>query len=672
MSVWSHRPRMLYQGLFVAAYLLGCGFAQLLAIVPGTGISIWPPSGLFIATLISTPRRSWPWWILGGCAAEMLGNVFWFHSPLPAALLIYSGNALEATAGAWLVTRLFPPPVRLESLHEVLAIIIMGAGIAPIVAATMGAATVSSFDMQSQTFVAAWPLFWIGDATGVLIISPLALVVLQNWREKAWPSADRWKEASVLGLIFLCVAALSVSGYLPFAYIIIPPLLWAAVRFEFKGAAITLTLLALITALFTVTGNSEFSGNAESQRERQITLQLFLGVSAFSALIVAAISRQHQMAVVTARESERSMRELVETLPAYIWCTDPKGEPIYFSEQFRNFIGFNVDDIGGESSKLSTLLDTVTHPDDLATVRTALTHSLATGDYYALKHRMRRFDGKFRWCEIRASPLRNSDGGVVQWNGVCLDIDDQVHAEDALRRASDRLARATQAANLAEVSASIAHEVNQPLAAIVANSQACQRWLSADPPNLDRAKITAERIVRDANSAAEVVSRIRALFRHAEDARSSEDVNRLIDEVCRLVSDEVVGKDIRLKTALEPGLPAVPLDRVQMQQVLVNLIRNGIEAMEAVGSGAGALQIRSCRDGNDAIRVEVSDAGTGFQDAELVFEPFFTTKRHGMGMGLTICRSIIESHGGRLWVKNNEALGATVAFTLPLATSESS
>ena len=670
MSVWSHRPSWQYLASFVAAYLLGCGFAQLLAIVPGTGISIWPPGGLFMATLIFTPRRSWPWWILGGCFAELLGNLLWFHSPLLAALLIYSGNALEAVAGAWLVTRACRKSVRLESLHEVLAIIVMGAGIAPVVGATVGAATVSGFDMQSQTFAAAWPLFWIGDATGVLIVTPLALVVFQNWRGKTWLSADRWKEASVLGLIFLCVAALSLSGYLPFAYIVMPPLLWAAVRFEFKGAAITLTLLALITAIFTITGASEFSGDAESQREKQMMLQLFLAVSACSALIVAAISRQHQIAEVTARESERSMRELVETLPAHIWCTDPDGEPIYFSQQFRDFIGFNVDDIGGDSSRLSTLLDTIIHPDDLGTVRTLFTHSLATGDHYALKHRMRRFDGQFRWFEIRAAPLRNSGGAVVQWNGVCLDIDDQVHAEDALRRASDRLARAAQAANLAEVSASIAHEVNQPLAAIVANSQACQRWLSAIPPNLGRAKITAERIARDAVSAADVVGRIRALFSHAEGARSPEDVNRLIGEVCRLVSDEFIAKDIRLKTALEPDLPAVPLDRVQVQQVFVNLIRNGIEAMDAVAGDARALQIRSCREGNDAIRIEVTDAGTGFKDAELVFEPFFTTKQQGMGMGLTICRSIIESHGGRLWAINNEALGATVAFTLPLTPGE--
>ena len=168
-------------------------------------------------------------------------------------------------------------------------------------------------------------------------------------------------------------------------------------RFEFKGAAITLTLLALITAVFTISGASQFAGDPESQKQKQIMLQLFLAISAFSALIVAAISRQHQLAVLTLRQSERSLRELVETLPAHIWCTAPDGEPIYFSQQFRDFIGFNVEDkdVDG-ASRLSSVLNAIIHPDDLGTVNTLFAHSLATRESYALKHRQRRFDGQYR------------------------------------------------------------------------------------------------------------------------------------------------------------------------------------------------------------------------------------------------------------------------------------
>jgi hypothetical protein len=250
---------------------------------------------------------------------------------------------------------------------------------------------------------------------------------------------------------------------------------------------------------------------------------------------------------------------------------------------------------------------------------------------------------------------------------ITRDLTEHMLASEALREAQTELARVTRVLTLGEITASIAHEVNQPLAAIVANSQACHRWLSTEPPNIERAKITAERITRDANSAADVVSRIRALFRHAPDTRSPEDVNRMIGEVCRLMADKTALQNILIETNLEPGLPSVTLDRVQVQQVLLNLIRNGIEAMDNPAGGTRALQIRSSRDGDDAIRVEVRDAGAGFKDIERAFQPFFTTKQNGMGMGLTICRSIIESHGGRLWVTNNETRGATVAFTLPLA-----
>jgi PAS domain S-box-containing protein len=665
MSVWAHRPRFLHLGLFYAAYVLGCAFAQALAIVPGTGVSIWPPGGLFMATLLLAPTASWPWWVLAGCLGEMTGQLLWFHSPLPAGLLIYAGNALAAVVGAWLLNRTCGRPVRLETLREVLAFVMLGAGVAPLLSATVGSATLAWFGIKSQSFAYAWPLFWIGDATGILIVAPLVLVALQSWHDRAKLSAARWIEACVIGLIFLGVAVLALSAYLPFAYITMPPLLWAAVRFEFRGAVVALALLALVTGVLTVAGAGQFAGDPESQRQRQIMLHLFLGVSAFSALIVAAISRQHQLAVLTLRQSESSLRELVGTLPVQIWCAAPDGKPTYFSQQFRDFIGFNVGDKDVEgASRRSSILNAIIHPDDLGTINTRYAHSLATGEPYAQKHRMRRFDGQYRWVETRAAALRDSDHTIVQWNGVCLDIDDQVRAEDQLRRASDRLAQATQAASLAELSASIAHEVNQPLAAIVANSHACQRWLSAEPPNIERAKITAERITRDANSAADVVSHIRSLFKQSPETRTSTMLSSVVDEARNLMAEEVARHRVSMKVDVEGNLPSVVIDRVQIQQVLVNLIRNGMEAMDSIARDRVlGMQVRRI---GDVVRAEISDCGPGVELPDKIFEPFLTTKEHGMGMGLAICRSIVESHGGRLWAERNEPHGATFVFTLPV------
>jgi PAS domain S-box-containing protein len=363
------------------------------------------------------------------------------------------------------------------------------------------------------------------------------------------------------------------------------------------------------------------------------------------------------------RERERELSLLVDMVPSHLWRVSPEGETTLANKHMADFLGQDLTD----KKQLQAVFDTIFHPDDVKAVWDVFARCLATGEHFSAKYRLRRADGVYRWMSGRAEPLRDESGRIVQWFGLCHDIDDQVHAEEALRRASDQLARATQAASLAELSASIAHEVNQPLAAIVADSQACYRWLSAKPPNIERAKITAERITGDANAAADVINRIRTLFRRAPEARSSEDLNRLIGEVCRMMADEIAAKQTSIETNLEPDLPLVAVDRVQVQQVFVNLIRNGIESMEAVVDGKRALQIRSCRDGLDAIRVEVRDAGTGFKDAERAFEAFFTTKQNGMGMGLAICRSIIESHGGRLWTANNETCGATVTFTLRLA-----
>lgn len=366
------------------------------------------------------------------------------------------------------------------------------------------------------------------------------------------------------------------------------------------------------------------------------------------------------------RERERELSLLVDMVPSHLWRVAPNGATTLANKHMADFLGTDL----GDTQQIEEAFDTIFHPDEKEAVWEVFERCLRTGEPFSMKYRLRRADGVYRWMSGRAEPMRDESGRIVQWFGLCHDIDDQVHAEAALRRISDQLARATQAASMAELSASIAHEINQPLAAVAANSQACQRWLSAEVPNIERAKIAAERITREAMSAANVVSHIRALFRQAPRARSSEDINLLIAEVCRLLANEVAARGVRLETELEAGLPSAALDRVQVQQVLVNLIRNGIEAMDTTADGPHVLRVRSCRDGLEAIRVEVRDTGTGFKDAERVFEPFFTTKPDGMGMGLAICRSIVESHEGRLWTADNETQGATVAFTLPLTVSQ--
>jgi PAS domain S-box-containing protein len=367
------------------------------------------------------------------------------------------------------------------------------------------------------------------------------------------------------------------------------------------------------------------------------------------------------------RKSEQQLRLLIDTIPALVWCATPDGEPSYLNKRLMDYIGFTLDNFDDpeNGSPRSVALQAVVHPDDIPVLDQRWTHSVTTGESFILRYRLRRADGAFRWVDGRGEPLHDHQGSVVQWYCVNVDIDDATRMQDALRSTSDKLARASQAASLAEISASIAHEVNQPLAAIVANSHACQQWLSAEPPNFQRARVTMGRVIRDAKSAADIMSRTRALFQRRALIKTPLNLNEVISEVLQVMNDEANARDISLHTDLEIDLPSIAADRIQMQQVLVNLIRNGIDEMESVDVAPKSISIRSCLDGSRMVLVEIRDRGRGVEDPERIFEPFFTTKENGMGMGLAISRSIVEAHEGRLWAVQNDHGGTTFNFTLP-------
>jgi PAS domain S-box-containing protein len=376
---------------------------------------------------------------------------------------------------------------------------------------------------------------------------------------------------------------------------------------------------------------------------------------------------EQMQAEAALRNHERELSQLVDMVPSHLWRLTPDGEPIFSNKRMVDFLGLDVANTGKTGmSRLEAVIETIVHPDDAAEFSGSLNRCLVTGESFAMRYRLRRADGVYRWMSSRAEPMRNRDGEIVQWYGLCLDIEDEIRTQEALHGAHDKLARATQVASLSELSASIAHEVNQPMAAIVATCHACRRWLSADPPNLERARITLERIIRDANSASEAVGRIRALFSQIDKTRSKVDVTEVTTEVCRLMADELARKNIRVETDFYRSLPQVLIDPVQIEQVLINLLRNAIDALDTIVDGTKLIQVRAVLDGDNTIRVEVRDVGSGMKEPERIFEPFFTTKENGMGMGLAICRSIIESHNGRLWAIGNQPRGTILAFTLPI------
>jgi PAS domain S-box-containing protein len=354
------------------------------------------------------------------------------------------------------------------------------------------------------------------------------------------------------------------------------------------------------------------------------------------------------------RQAERELRATIDTIPAHIWSCLPDGTSDYFNRRRVEYTGPHI-----------AFYDIV-HPDDRAEHDEKWATSIRTGVPFNIENRLRRFDGTYRRFLGRAEPLRDEQGNIAKWFGTNTDIEDLRRAEDALHRAQSELAHVSRVATLGELTASITHEVNQPLAGIVTNAEASLRWLRRAQPNLDEAQQAIERIIRDGQRAADVVRRLRALVRKEDPVRLPLNLNELVEESLPLMAQEMGRQRIMVELSLAPELPVVLGDRVQLQQVLINLLINALQAMVET-SGRRVLAISSQPD-IAGVMLAVRDSGPGIDPAAArdLFKAFVTTKANGMGMGLSICKSIIEAHGGRIWADADTLRGADFRFTLPV------
>ena len=362
------------------------------------------------------------------------------------------------------------------------------------------------------------------------------------------------------------------------------------------------------------------------------------------------------------RASELNLRRLTETIPQMLWSATADGAIDYCNTRLLDFTGFTAEQAMG------TGWATMLHPDDVEPAVKAWLRCIATGDPYQVEVRtLRAADRTYRWLLTSALPLRDEAGRILKWHGSCVDMHDWKQAQDELRDTQAELAHMTRVMTMGHLTASIAHELNQPLAGIITNASTCMRMLAADPPNVTGARETARRTIRDGNRAAEVIARLRALFSKKNTAIEAVDLNTATQEVIALTLTELQRASVNLRVELADELPFVKGDRVQLQQVIMNLILNAVEAMDGVTDRPKELVIATERDGADHVRVTVQDAGAGFDSttAEKLFNPFYTTKSHGMGIGLSVSRSIVENHQGRLWAQTNDGPGATFLVSIP-------
>ena len=377
-----------------------------------------------------------------------------------------------------------------------------------------------------------------------------------------------------------------------------------------------------------------------------------LCVGAFLALLWGL----YQLRVQQVRREESKLREAIETIPAMAWVGGSDRAVQFRNRHWVEYTGLSQ---LGNADELGKLL---IHPEDWARIARRRDASFANGEPFEEEMRIRRADGEYRWFLSRRVPLRDKRGKVVKWYGVAIDIQDRKRAEQL----QADLAHTNRVSMLGELVASISHELAQPITATTNNAKASLRWLQRNPPDLTEVRKGTESIIEAGTFASEIINRLRSLYKKAPSNRELVAINEVIGEMVLLLRREANEYAVSIRTDLAAGLPKITADRVQLQQVLMNLMLNSIEAMKETG---GVLTVKTGRGEGGGVLISVSDTGVGLPagTADEIFNAFFTTKPQGSGMGLAISKSIVESHGGRIWATSHDGRGATFYFTLPTA-----
>jgi PAS domain S-box-containing protein len=380
------------------------------------------------------------------------------------------------------------------------------------------------------------------------------------------------------------------------------------------------------------------------------------------AVSIALLWVGYQTRVHQLHEQEKKFRDAVETMPALAFVADSKGNRTFMNRGWLEYTGLSP-----EEASVSGWEKTI-HPDDLNRFTARWRASETTGQPLDHEARLRRgSDGVYRWFLIRAVPVRDKRGKILKWCGAATDIEDRKRAEQL----QADLTHASRVSTMGELVASISHELAQPLTVTTAHARASLRWLQRDPPEVAEARKGTEKIIEAGAIASEIINRLRSLYKKSPPHRELVDAGEIIGEMILILRYEANEYGVSIRTNLAADLPKITADRVQLQQVLMNLMLNGIEAMKETG---GVLTLRTERGDRGQVLISVSDTGVGLpaEGAAEIFNAFFTTKPQGSGMGLAISRSIVESHDGRLWATSNDGRGATFHFTLPTAVVEAS
>jgi two-component system sensor kinase FixL len=648
------------------AYYLGAKVGFALTFKPHPVSVLWPPNAILLAALLLTPTRVWWILLLAALPAHWLVQL---QSEVPPTMVLcwFISNSCEALVGAGCIRYLLSAPLRLDRLRNV-AIFCLGAVfLAPCLSSFLDSAFVAWNHWGQGSYWGLWRIRLSSNVLAAITITPF-IVTWATKEGRSWRSISRarWLEGGfiLLGLVALSVVLFNTTiseADSAMLYAPLPFLLWVTVRFGSRGATAGNAAVTFIAIWGAAHGHGPFS---ESSAEKNaLSVQLFLIFMSAPLLFLAGLIEERNNIERNLREREERISLAAESANLAFWSINFERKESWMSEKGRAIFNF------GPNERLSReLFLSRVHPEDRNAVDEAIEGARASAQTFEFEYRLLRPDGETRWLISRGRYVHNDRGEVSELIGVAIDVTAQVKADVQLQLQREEMARLSRVALMGELTASLAHELNQPLTAIASNAAAGKRFLARGAPDTQMFEELLDDVFKDARRAGDVIHGIHHFMRKGDGSkRQVLQLNEVLREVLRLLHSDLLGRACPVETDLASDLPSIQADPIHLQQVLLNLIMNSLEAMQQTPPTERRILISTSAE-NGFVHASVRDFGAGLpkNDPDQIFSHFFSTKPAGMGMGLTIARSIVEAHGGELGAENLEN-GARFFFRLPIA-----
>jgi len=650
-----------------ACYYVATRIAWMLCF-PDSKVSLFfPPHAVLISILLLVPTRHWWAFVLAAAGSHFFATqqMDW---PVLYALHCEVFDAVQNVLTAAGIRMFIKSPFHLITLREAVLFVLIAVVIVPFGTAFWGAAFTLSNHFGTYYWV-EWRNLSISNGVTAIVLVPVILIGVH----KLSVAGTRIAPRRIVEGCLLAAGILAV-GYVAFdrlpagpetspalLYAPIPLLIWAALRFGLGGISTAMLVITIQAIWGTMLGRGPFL--TEAPPENALALQLFLLMAATPLMLLAVAIDDERRSKEALRVSEERMSVAVESAQLVLWDWDIAKDEVWSTDEGLKVFGFQP----GEPIDHATLGGRV-HPDDRAMRTAAVQRALATGGAYESEFRIILPDGSVRWMAARGrSHSRAVDGAPLRILGVSMDVTRQKQAAAEAQLQREELAHLSRVAALSTLSGSLAHELNQPLTSILSNAQAGQRFMAHDPPDMAELRAILADIVRADRRAGEIIWRLRTMLRRGEVALQPVSVNECLEELLRLTGSDLIARGVSVSNLTLGDLPPAMADRVQLQQVLLNLIVNACDAMRSNAPEDRKLTLTTFIE-QDEIRIGVLDRGVGLpDDVETMFQPFHSTKAGGLGMGLSICRTLVTSHGGRLWAERREERGAAFYVALRLA-----